>query len=427
MLWVAVSAVRAALPDSRIVICAPWPAGKNGGDAQIVADARQRVQQHFHMDVPEFVPVRVRSAWLTDPTRYPRLTLLFQALGVIVLGVEAYFACAADVFVDSANMAFALVPAKVLGATTVTYTHYPTISTDMLAVVQERKGQFNNDAKIVRSRLLSQMKLVYYRAFAWLYSLAGRATDVCMVNSTWTHNHMSAIWTHKAGKEIETVFPPCDTQLLSTLSTAANDRTRGLILSVGQFRPEKNHMLQLEVMDKLVNSGKYDLGSTRPKLVMVGGARHEGDVARVKALREERTRRGLESAVEMRVNAKWEELFKLQSMAEVGLHTMRDEHFGIVIVALQAAGVVPVAHRSGGVALDIIEDGESGYLADNADEYARQLHNVLSDACGAKTQKVRAYARERTRRFSDVEFAERFGAAIAHAAGYHSRSELRSQ
>lgn len=416
MLWVALSAVRAALPHARVLVCAPWPVGQSGGEAGVVANVRRRVQQQFHLDVPEFVPVNVRGAWLTHPARYPRLTLLLQALGMVGFGFEAYFACAADVFIDSANMAFSLIPAKVLGATTVTYTHYPTISTDMLEVVRARKGQFNNDDKIARSGTLSTMKLGYYRVFARLYSLAGRFVDVCMVNSSWTQNHLTAIWSHKTRDEIEIVFPPCDTSLLSTLSISDSRRVSGLIVSIGQFRPEKNHMLQLEVMDRLVNSGQYDLGSVRPKLVMVGGARHDGDGARVNALKAERARLGLESVVEMRVNAKWDELCELLSMAEAGLHTMRDEHFGIVIVELQAAGVVPVAHRSGGVALDIIQSGESGFLADDVDAYAGHLHSVLSDSYGARTQKMRTDARKRTVKFCDAEFAERFGSAVGRAA-----------
>lgn len=39
-----------------------------------------------------------------------------------------------------------------------------------------------------------------------------------------------------------------------------------------------------------------------------------------------------------------------------GLHTMWNEHFGISVVELMAAGLVVVAHNSGGPKLDIIPD-----------------------------------------------------------------------
>lgn len=38
----------------------------------------------------------------------------------------------------------------------------------------------------------------------------------------------------------------------------------------------------------------------------------------------------------------------------VGLHTMWNEHFGISIVELMAAGLIAVAHDSGGPSMDIV-------------------------------------------------------------------------
>jgi alpha-1,2-mannosyltransferase len=420
VLWIALVAVRNALPHAEIAVCAPWPAAQPA--AETLAATRKRVSAQFHIDVPVFHPVRVSAAALTDAARYPRFTLVLQALGAAALGLEAYAACEADVFIDTANQAFSLVPAKLLGAVTMTYIHYPTISADMLAVVRARKPQFNNAGEIARSRALSHAKLLYYRAFAALYSAAGRAADVRMVNSSWTRAHIGSIWSHVPSAELTTVFPPCDTSLLSSLAIEGSKRTRGLIISVGQFRPEKNHRLQLEIMHKLVHSPAYAgswriAGAPKPKLIMIGSARHAADVGRVRALCEERSRLGLEGFVEVRANASWDELIELLSAARVGLHTMRDEHFGISIVELQAAGVVPVAHRSGGVALDIIEDGVSGFLAGDADEYALRLHQLLTGADGVDVARIRNVARERTPRFSDDVFVAKFGASCTRAAG----------
>ena len=49
------------------------------------------------------------------------------------------------------------------------YTHYPTISTDMFRVVKSRKAQFNNDARVASSAIRTHAKLFYYRVFAALY------------------------------------------------------------------------------------------------------------------------------------------------------------------------------------------------------------------------------------------------------------------
>ncbi len=43
------------------------------------------------------------------------------------------------------------------------------------------------------------------------------------------------------------------------------------------------------------------------------------------------------------------ELYELLGEAVAGLHTMRDEHFGISVVEYMAAGAIPIAHRSGAV------------------------------------------------------------------------------
>lgn len=50
------------------------------------------------------------------------------------------------------------------------------------------------------------------------------------------------------------------------------------------------------------------------------------------------------------------------------LHTMIDEHFGIAIVELMAAGLITIAHNSGGPGLDIIGRRlhEIGYLGNDA-------------------------------------------------------------
>lgn len=69
------------------------------------------------------------------------------------------------------------------------------------------------------------------------------ATDVVMVNSSWTAAHVRQLWW--MWEEPALVYPPCDTTDLQTLPL--DRRLKHLFLvSVAQFRPEKNHRLQLE-------------------------------------------------------------------------------------------------------------------------------------------------------------------------------------
>jgi glycosyltransferase involved in cell wall biosynthesis len=48
------------------------------------------------------------------------------------------------------------------------------------------------------------------------------------------------------------------------------------------------------------------------------------------------------------VNPPFSLISELLGEAVAGLHTMRDEHFGISVVEYMAAGAVPIAHNSGG-------------------------------------------------------------------------------
>lgn len=129
------------------------------------------------------------------------------------------------------------------------YVHYPTISTDMIARVARRDVTFNNSASVARSPLRSFVKQTYYRAFARLYGWAGHWNDLVMVNSSWTRDHIAALW-HCRPVAPRIVYPPCDTTQLCAIPLRS-DKRRPDIVSVAQFRPEKNHALQLQSLRRL--------------------------------------------------------------------------------------------------------------------------------------------------------------------------------
>lgn len=58
--------------------------------------------------------------------------------------------------------------------------------------------------------------------------------------------------------------------------------------------------------------------------------------------------------VRFEVNAPFELLVSSLGKGKVGLHTMWNEHFGIGVVEYQAAGLIPVAHKSAGPKMDIV-------------------------------------------------------------------------
>ena len=102
-------------------------------------------------------------------------------------------------------------------------------------------------------------------------------------------------------------------------------------------------------------------------------------------------------------------LYLLLILCAVVLQQMWNEHFGIGIVEMMAAGLIVVAHNSGGPASDIVHPGETGFLATTADEYATALEQALLTVDNSEmAQKAQVSAR----RFSDDVFEREFQAAV---------------
>lgn len=93
---------------------------------------------------------------------------------------------------------------------------------------------------------------------------------------------------------------------------------------------------------------------------------------------------------------------------------MWNEHFGIGVVECMAAGLIMIAHRSGGPLMDIIienDAGLNGFLATNEVEYAHAIHKalLLSDTQKLSLQKA---ARGSVNRFSNQQFHDNFLRAV---------------
>ena len=89
----------------------------------------------------------------------------------------------------------------------------------------------------------------------------------------------------------------------------------------------------------------------------------------------------LKDSVQFMVDRPRSELIEYFSRAKVGLHTMKEEHFGIVIVELMSAGLVTIAHASGGPLHDIIgkSDEQIGYLCSSTSEFADQVVHAMNN------------------------------------------------
>lgn len=346
------------------------------------------------------------------------------------LAWEAMTKLIPDLYIDTMGYAFTFHVVSFLGCIPVgAYVHYPTISTDMLARVKSRKASHTNTTTVSSSAVLSQGKLLYYRLIMYYYARSLRMAHFLMANSSWTKNHMDEILQHSdpllevlhalppllflrtynAGlSAAQIVYPPCDTREMAKFGLEARER---IVMSIAQFRPEKDHAAQVRVFERLLRlhpeHAEAKNGVAGVKLVLLGGSRNAEDAARVEGLRQLAKELGIEHHVNFVVNAPFPDMLRWLSKASIGMNTMVDEHFGINVVEYMAAGVIPIVHASGGPFKDIVVpfNGEpTGYHAKNPEAFAEALHTalILDPADDfAMRRRARTWA---VQRFSEEEF-----------------------
>ncbi|KZO96898.1 glycosyltransferase family 4 protein [Calocera viscosa TUFC12733] len=416
VLWAAVADFQRTAPN---VISVVYTGDTDATKQEIL----EKVKARFGITLrPETLHLAyLHSRHLVEDKAWPRFTLIGQSLGSMVLGYEAMKQLIPDVYIDTMGYAFTFHVVKFIAASSTpigAYVHYPTISTDMLDRVRSRKAGHTNTGAVARSGLLSSGKLLYYQLFARLYSLSLNRADVLMANGTWTKNHVDSLLgatqgkhssspTASASKTARLVYPPCDTGGLKKFPLEGRQRT---IMSLAQFRPEKEHAVQLQAMrDLLEMKPEYRTGPKKVKLALLGSSRNEGDAARVESLRHLASKLGIEDNVEFVVNAPYKEVQGWLARASIGFSTMVDEHFGINVVEFLAAGLIPVVHASAGPYLDIVvpyQGQPTGFHAKDASEFAHKLDEALTlspSAQLAMRKRGRALASEK---FSEEEFVK---------------------
>ena len=274
VLWCAVREVMRANPSAKCVVYS--------GDGVAASVLATRARERFGVILPRaFDVVALRRRALADPGLYPCFTMAFQALGSAILVAEAMHAFRPAVFFDTVGHAFGYPVARVAGCRVAAYVHYPTVSSDMIKRVKARRVVYNNAESTAKSSARTWAKTLYYRALARVYGACGRCAAVVMCNSSWTEAHVRALWGGTASASAtatatpRVVYPPVDVSALEKLpieGRGVSRRRAGFeggaeggaegnaeieeakeeeeqegkyVVSVGQFRPEKDHALQL--------------------------------------------------------------------------------------------------------------------------------------------------------------------------------------
>ncbi|KAG5558012.1 hypothetical protein RHGRI_008049 [Rhododendron griersonianum] len=370
VLWCAVKAIQEEQPD---LDCIVYTGDHDASPDSLVARAVDRFGVKL-LYPPKVVHLYKRK-WIEETT-YPRFTMIGQSMGSVYLSWEALSKFTPLYYFDISGYAFTYPVARMFGCKVVCYTHYPTISLDMLSRVRGRSSTYNNDALIARRT--SGLQKSYLPFFNILRSSSANPNQL-------------------------------HSQQLLPLGRPVESPT---IISVAQFRPEKAHALQLEAFSVAI--GKIDDGMPRPRLQFVGSCRNKADEERLQNLKNLAIDLKVEEDVEFYKNVMYRDLVRLLGSAVAGIHSMIDEHFGICVVEYMAAGAIPIAHNSAGPKMDIVleEDGQkTGFLAQNVEEYADAILKVLK-LPEKERLKMAAAARSRASRFSEERFYEDFKAAV---------------
>lgn len=169
-------------------------------------------------------------------------------------------------------------------------------------------------------------------------------------------------------RESLVIYPPVNVEDIASQSRETQ-KQQNLVVVVASYTP-KRHLEQVPAIAK---------HSSHAKFVIMG--KSDGySKPTVDSLKRQIGTLGVQDKVKILTNVPYESFRQTLFKANVYLHVMPFDHFGISIVEAMAAGCVPVVHRSGGPWMDILDgkQGEYGFSYISPEEAARQIDALVT-------------------------------------------------
>jgi alpha-1,2-mannosyltransferase len=207
------------------------------GDIDITSnEILENIKQYFDIDL-EVYKSSITFIYLRSRFLLENKTLLGQNIGSIIVGFEALIRFLPDIYFDSTGYAFTYPCFYYLASIPIiSYIHHPTIRNNILKKVTE---QYSNS-------FLSKLKLISYELFTYIYGWCGRCSKIIYCNSSWTKEHIESTW---GSRNVHLIYPPCD---IKQFLMNKDEEIIKTIVSIGQFRLEKNHELQIRVFHQFL-------------------------------------------------------------------------------------------------------------------------------------------------------------------------------
>ncbi len=192
------------------------------------------VKQYFNIDLNIYQSsitfIYLRSRFLLEEKNYQILSLFGSNIGSIIVGFEALIRFIPDIYIDSMGYAFTYPCFYYLASIPIiSYVHHPIIRTDR--VIEQYATTF-----------MSKITLIYYEIFTFIYGWCGSCSEIIYCNSLWIKNQLDL-------RSIQVVYPPCD--IKQFLMNKDEQKVKSIV-SIGQFRLEKNHELQIRSFHQLL-------------------------------------------------------------------------------------------------------------------------------------------------------------------------------
>ncbi len=262
----------------------------------------------------------------------------------------------------------------------INYVHYPTFSE-----YEDIDINLKYSASIFWRLYITPYRLVH--RFFKRYLKSG----VLATNSTFSQKAIKKY----VNRPVVIITPPVETKAFNDASEGGVKEKR--VISCGRYSPEKNYEYVLEVASRLRDVEFSVIGS-------FSGEKSSQYYQKLCAIKSERNL----TNVELLKDIQFERLLRLYGTSKVYMHSMKAEHFGIVVVEALAAGLVPVVYRSGGPWQDILKakQGYYGFSYETPAEAAEFIETLMGNETlrGEIANRNIVYADQ----FSDALFKKKF-------------------
>jgi alpha-1,2-mannosyltransferase len=352
----------------------------------------------------DFNLVELDSGYLTYSEHWKFFSRYLEAASHALVAFEALDRFMPDIFIETFTAHFSPITAKLLNPKlkVITYVHYPFTSP---TVIKEYFETMLQPGVSLKTRLFAAVKLVYHYGLYLAYKVMGLFSDQCYTNSSWTQRHMEGNWGEGA---CQVLYPPCNVDEFWSEDYSGK---QPLVVSLGQYRSEKRHDVQLDMMKHHLQKNP----ASPVKFKIMGSGKFEESERIYRHLLQRIQDEGIRN-VEVLKDLRFDDLMNTIKSATFGVHTMIDEHFGISVVEMLAGGLVVLAHDSAGPKDDILGNHTHalyGLLAKNDADFNETFHRMIEDHADpakrtemlAKVKAGQQFAREN---LSNEAFALKF-------------------